>query len=113
MSTAEQLQTGSGVSPDVVRGLGLESKFRYWRGASGRRYLFSAISARDLIDLDNVVVLIPRADHDRAGWVGEFRAAAASAQFTALPDRPAFVHLLARSENERRAVIEDLAPLAA
>jgi hypothetical protein len=95
--------------PSIVRGQWFEGRFVYWRGLSGQRYLFSEVSAEELQDLENAIILIPADDQSRApGYVGE-----------ALPDamraraKSAYVHLLAASESERRRVVEDLSPLAA
>lgn len=61
-------------SPDSARAMGLGEKFRYWRGASGRRYLFSSLP-QDAVDdiVDAVVIMTAESAHGspRIVWAGE------------------------------------------
>ncbi|MBP0573580.1 hypothetical protein J8J40_23055, partial [Mycobacterium tuberculosis] len=79
-------------------------RFRYWYGASGRRYLFSKVTAADVTDSTDAIVLVAGADPDRPVFVGT----------TAPRQTPAetvvYVHLLAATEAERQAIVADLMP---
>ena len=44
--------------PGPARDAGYGDRFRYWRGASGRRYLFSLVPAEALPDFNSVVVMV-------------------------------------------------------
>src|SRR5258708_4069122 len=44
--------------PEPARNAGFGDRFRYWRGASGRRYLFSLVPADALPDFRSVVVMV-------------------------------------------------------
>jgi hypothetical protein len=105
-------------SPLSARALGLADRFRYWRGASGRRYLFSAIGADALDDLVNVVVLTTvdgPEGNDRVAWVGEIdengdRSGRVIAD--AAGRARTFVHFLASTGPERQAILRDLTEAA-
>ena len=43
---------------------GYGDRFRYWRGASGRRYLFSLVPAEALFDFRSVVVMVAERQAD-------------------------------------------------
>jgi hypothetical protein len=94
------------------------AKYRFWRGASGRRYVFSAYGVDECPAYENAVVIAAAMDGDAArrlvriaatealpdlmlsgAWAREARARGA-VEF--------HVHLLATSPRERRAVIKDL-----
>jgi hypothetical protein len=101
-------------APESARNAGLGYRYRYWRGASGRRYLFTAIPSESLADFRSVVVIQAEPVAD-----GRLRARAVYAigekgETDGVPPRKApgdkvFVHFLAASEEERRRIIEDLA----
>ena len=108
--------------PEIPQKAGLGDRFHYFRGRSGRRYLFTAVSGETLEDFRNVVAML--AEPTPAGRL----CARAVVTLDALgrigpaPD-PAWppaqggqtlclVHLLAASEAERRAVVADLAALS-
>jgi hypothetical protein len=97
--------------PEPALDAGYGDRFRYWRGASGRRYLFSLVPAEALFDFRSVVVMVAerRADSrligralidvDEGGCRDPVR-------FT--PGEAPFVHFLALSREARRRLIEDL-----
>ena len=84
---------------------GLPPRFVYWSGRSGRRYLFTCIDRDWLEDCRDALVLEAQGDHIlQAGEATEFRPSARGGCEPAT----LFVHLLARSAEERRAIVEDL-----
>ncbi|HWB49864.1 MAG TPA: hypothetical protein VG651_12200, partial [Stellaceae bacterium] len=44
--------------PEVPQRVGLGDRFHYFRGLSGRRYLFTAVDRRDLPDFRSAVALV-------------------------------------------------------
>ncbi|MEJ1160322.1 hypothetical protein [Prosthecomicrobium sp. N25] len=105
-------------SPRTARALGFADRFRYWRGASGRRYLFSAVTPDSLDDLVNVVVLttVDGVDGDaRVAWVGEIDEGGGRCgrSFADVAGRArVWVHFLAATGPERQAVLRDLTEAA-
>jgi hypothetical protein len=107
--------------PDVPRMAGLGDRFHYFRGASGRRYLFTAVTARDAGDFSLAVAAL--ADRIADGKLAVRWIASLDARGRPMtPDRHwprippgavVLVHLLAADEAERRAVVADLAASAA
>jgi len=79
-----------------ARGFG--DRFFYFRGISGRRYLFTHIDPADLADFT-----------DRADGQPAIRSVGLGANAPQTPGREVLVHLLAADESERRTVLEDLA----
>jgi hypothetical protein len=116
----------SDLPPEVPQRAGLGDRFHYFRGATGRRYLFSAVAEADLASFRSaVVVFANRADDGRlrATWAavldrlgrphglagrrdGDWPPAEA-------PGSLALIHLLSRSESERFAILSDLLAAAA
>lgn len=113
MTERIQFNLVDGGSPKVP-GLGsLGERFHYWCGQSGRRYLFSAVTANDLLDFTAAIVVLAR--RDGAAVVGEQAMVLdgegrklLAARLAAEPGTAAFVHLLSPTEASRRAVIDDL-----
>ena len=108
-------------TPGVTEAAGLEPRFQFWRGSSGRRYLFTEVAPESLRHFENVVVLL--AEVTRAGrpvassaTVIEARLLEGSALFRELAAgsrlRP-FVHFLATTPRARRNVVADLAAVEA
>jgi len=89
---------------------GLGDRFRYWSGASGRRYLFTRIDALqgeagEEDAYPGAVALVEA--QGRVLSVGPFaEVAAACARLGA--EAKLFVHLLARRAEDRLAVIADI-----
>jgi hypothetical protein len=108
--------------PEVPRRAGLGDRFHYFRGTSGRRYLFSTVRPHELGDFHSAVVVIARR-------IAGGRLAACSVALLgpfgrhvgndrlgmrAVPaDAVALIHLLAGTDAERRDLIADLAPAPA
>jgi hypothetical protein len=100
---------------EVPTGAGFGDRYRYFRGASGRRYLFTVINRDELADFRSAVVLLARREPD-----GLHAASVSALDESGRPigaDRwpplvPAncrvLVHLLAEHEDDRRAVVADL-----
>lgn len=57
---AEQPLLLSDRPSEVPTGAGFGDRFRYFRGASGRRYLFTVINRDELADFSSAVVLLAR-----------------------------------------------------
>ncbi|TBW33965.1 hypothetical protein EYW49_19100 [Siculibacillus lacustris] len=85
---------------------GLARRFRAWRGASGRRYVFTRIEGRDLPqgDLDDAVVAV------RCGSMvpATFAEARDLTPATRAGDCEIFAHYLAPTAADRLAVLADL-----
>ena len=109
----------SAPSPKVPQVAGLGDRFHYFRGLSGRRYLFSAVGRDELADFRAAVVIIAKpAEGGRiaAQWMtvldGFGRPAAGDRRWP--PSLGAgeivLVHLLSETDRARRDLIADLAP---
>jgi len=110
----------SDARPDFARKAGVGDRFYYWRGHSGRRYLFTVVSPDSLRDFRSAVVLFAEAGP------GERLAAHAVATLDArgrqsgdgqpIADPPpgtvTLIHFLAASENERRWLVDDLTSIS-
>jgi len=106
--------------PDFPRKAGLGDRFHYFRGRSGRRYLFSTVARTELDDFCLAVVILAKrtADGrlaayamttlDRSGRPDDNRRWPP----TVPADAVVLVHLLAESEADRRDLIEDLTTAA-
>lgn len=117
MLTETEFPLIDGGAPAVSRLVGLAQRFHYWCGISGRRYLFTSVTAQELADFREAIVVI--AGPDGAGGMvghtvtilgdgsdGDRRAVARALRRD--PRLVAFVHLLAPTEAERRAALADL-----
>jgi hypothetical protein len=85
---------------------GVPARYLYWRGRSNRRYLFTRTAT--LADFAEGVAIAAVAG--QIVWAGEIGQAGAC---IANWGRASFyVHLLATTADERRAIVEDLSPAA-
>lgn len=108
------LRLNCGRVPTTALMLGLGENFRFWRGASGRRYLFSLVRESDLDDLQNVVLI----EATMSGmepvpvWLGDVDEDGTRNGLTvdmATAGRlRRYVHFLDGAEADRRAVLDDL-----
>ena len=57
MNAVTEMSLLSEDAPESARNAGLGYRYRYWRGASGRRYLFTAIPSESLADFRSVIVV--------------------------------------------------------
>jgi hypothetical protein len=103
--------------PDVARKAGLGDRFHYFRGRSGRRYLFSRVASDELAGFRSAVVILARSAGggrlaayaltalDRLG-----RPADSPGRWPpAVPaDAVVLVHLLSATEADRRDLVLDL-----
>jgi hypothetical protein len=103
--------------PDVARRAGLGDRFHYFRGHSGRRYLFSTVAVDELPSFRSAVVMLARPN-------GSDRLAAYALTNLDQFGRPVgspgpwppsvpvgttvLVHLLADRESDRLDVVDDL-----
>jgi hypothetical protein len=104
--------------PEIPQKAGLGDRFHYFRGRSGRRYLFTAVSGEALEDFRNVVTILAEPAPGGRLCARAVVTVDALGRIGPQPDRawppvqgPALclVHLLATTEAERRAVVADLA----
>jgi len=104
----------------VLAGEGLGGRFRFWRGVSERRFMFSVYSREDCPAYDRAVLIGAVVETDGARRIlfiadtGAFpepvleRARAALARERGKVEF--HIHLLAQSPGDRAALIDDLAP---
>jgi hypothetical protein len=105
---------GAPISFDTA---GIEPRFRFWRGRSGRRYLFTEVEFRELPNFRDVVLLTASET-----FSGDFVARSVGL-WPLHPDQGRlvswnsgnryFVHFLATSIHSRRIVVADLLTSAA
>lgn len=108
--------------PEIPQKAGLGDRFHYFRGRSGRRYLFTLLAGESLGDFRGVVAILAEAApagrlSARAIVTVDARGRIGSLPDIAWPPAPGgpilcLVHLLAATEAERSAVIADLAATA-
>ena len=94
--------------PLVAREAGLPRRYVYWYGRSGRRYLFTAVEAAAMADFTDAVAVAVRGG--AVAWAGQGPALAEMGRTARLGGADLYVHLLAASPEERRAVVADLRP---
>jgi hypothetical protein len=106
-----------GGAPKSAEAGGFGARFRFWIGASGRRYLFTAVTAEELAGFADAVAVMARGDAGRGyagvdiadlGAPGEANAARIARRVAADPGLTAFVHLLAVDAERRRDIAADL-----
>jgi hypothetical protein len=104
----------------ALEGNALARRFRYWRGASGRRYLFSVYNPASCPAYEDVVLIVAAVAESGerrilsiidTGALPEL-AVARAREIATSPDMRVehHVHLLAGSRAERAATIDDLRP---
>lgn len=98
------MKTSSSV-PYVAVAAGMSSRYRYWTGVSGARYLFTQVAAKSIDDFDDGVFLLVRFGTIHA--VGD-RAAMSAALADGCRGAVLYVHLLATSEALHSHIIDDL-----
>jgi hypothetical protein len=99
----------SSVVSRAAAAAGVPPRYIYWTGHSGRRHLFTAAGSGSIADFEDGVALA--VDEGRIAWAGEVAALAVAPCGGRFGHMIFYVHLLARSAEERRAIIEDLRPL--
>ncbi len=92
----------------VTLAAGLPARFLYWFGHSGQRYLFTCMGADAAADFESGVAIA--VSGGQIVWIGEVAALARMAEYSVPRRAEIYVHLLAATLAERRAVIEDLRP---
>jgi hypothetical protein len=100
----------------AIEGVVAGDRFRYWAGASGRRYLFARIVAEDLSDYHGAIGLELRDGLERDPVVAALFQVDEEGTVTSHPTGvsvgragPVYVHLLATRQGDRHAVLLDLA----
>jgi len=107
--------------PEVPQRAGLGDRFHYFRGRSGKRYLFSTVPHGELADFRSAVVIYARRSAggrltaDWATLVDVFGRPVGRDRRWPQADRDTvvLVHLLAKSEADRLNLIADLSAAAA
>ncbi|SHM94168.1 hypothetical protein SAMN05444272_3538 [Roseibium suaedae] len=101
--------------PKVAEELGLLDRYRYFDGKSGKRYIFTRMTASDLADCAGAVVIIPpsaRQAETQLPVIGEVdrdgKFHGLGAARTRRRAGEVFVHLLAGSAKDRKTVLDDL-----
>jgi hypothetical protein len=101
----------------ALAGEALAARFRSWRGASGRRYIFSVFDRQSCPPYEHVVAMIVARDPDGerrivfiddTGCFPDLALAKAVKGIAAEREVELHVHLLATSCTERAAMIADL-----
>ena len=92
----------------VAMAAGLPARYVYWFGHSGRRYLFTCTGASTAADFESGVAIA--VSGGQIVWIGEVAALSRMAEDAGPRRAEVYVHLLAATLAERRAVIEDLRP---
>lgn len=93
---------------------GLADRFFFWRGGSGRRYVFSVHALADVAHFRDMVVIAVRVDGAARipVWIGEIEDPQGDERLAdvALAERidEVHIHLLPGDTTERREVIDDL-----
>jgi hypothetical protein len=102
----------------ALAGEALAARFRFWRGASGRRAIFSIFDRQSCPAYEHVVAMIVRRDPDgerRIMFIGdtgcfpELALARAAKEIPVAGEIEFHLHMLATSRAERNAMIADLA----
>jgi hypothetical protein len=102
----------------ALAGEALAARFRFWRGASGRRAIFSIFDRQSCPAYEHVVAMIVARDPDgerRIMFIGdtgcfpELALARAMKEIPVASEIEFHFHLLATSRAERNAMIADLA----
>lgn len=110
MSCGSDIVDG-GVAQAARRG-GFGERYRFFRGLSGRRHLFTEIDAGSLhVYRDAVLLLAETAPEGRLVGRSAFligRAGLSPRDRARLPAGRLFIHLLAEDEAARRRVLDDL-----
>jgi len=116
---AELLPILSDAATGLSRRAELGDRFRFWRGRSGARYLFSVVPFEALADFRGVAAIVaePTADGAFLAWSAAIidSTGRLNTLDAAWPDRTptgsiVFVHFLAENEAELEALLGDLFP---
>jgi hypothetical protein len=92
----------------VAIAAGLPARYLYWVGRSGRRYLFTCTGGASVSDFDSGIAMAIAGGE--IVWIGEVDMLARMPQ-SARPRRAeVYIHFLAKTPAERRAVVDDLRP---
>ena len=117
LMVAELLPVLSDPAPGLARRAEFGDRFRYWRGRSGARYLFSAVPFEALADFRQAAAMVaePMADGGFLAWsaaiidsAGRLDALDAAWPKSAPAGSVVFVHFLAESDAELEALLGDL-----
>lgn len=88
---------------------GIPARYLYWTGRSGRRYLFTCMSGSTAAELESGVAIA--VSGERIVWAGMVGDLALQPGDAPARRGAIYVHLLATTLAERRAVVSDLLPV--
>ena len=108
LCSMDRLAIPSDDAPEPARRAGLARQYVYWRGASGRRYLFSAVGPDSLADFRDAVVIFAEPDGDRLVGRSVFAVGDAPAACRPAAGETVFIHLLAAAAPLRERIVADL-----
>ena len=117
LMVAELLPILSDAAPGLARRAELGDRFRYWRGRSGTRYLFSMVPFDTLEDFRQAAAIVaePMANGGFLAWsaaiidsAGRLGSIDAAWPRSAPEGSVVFVHFLAESDAELEALLGDL-----
>jgi hypothetical protein len=102
--------------PQVPQRAGLGGRFHYFRGLSGRRYLFSSVPTETLADFRSAVVILAEPARDGRLFAHAIATLDASGRVSPgdswppaiAPGTVCLVHFLAGTESDRRRLVADL-----
>lgn len=98
----------SGTEPRVSEELGAGDQFKYWSGTSGHKYLFSRISAAEVSDYAENLVLIFDRKGESVVWLGLPTGENKAPMPSVKTSYEAYVHLLAANIEDRDRALSDL-----
>jgi hypothetical protein len=93
----------------VAIAAGLPARYLYWVGRSGKRYLFTCTGgAAAVTDFDSGIAIAVASGE--IVWIGEVAMLSRMPQGARPRRAEVYLHFLAKTPAERRAIIDDLRP---
>jgi hypothetical protein len=108
--------------PDLAKRAEFGGRFHYWRGCSGRRYLFSVVPAESLADFRSAVVILAESTGDGrlaahtvaiVGNRGCLRDMDGPRPPRLRPCTKVLLHFLATTDADRLRIVEDITGVSA
>jgi hypothetical protein len=92
----------------VAIAAGLPARYLYWLGRSGKRYLFTCTGGESVRDFDTGIAIAVAGGE--IVWIGEIDMLARMPERARPRRAEVYIHFLAKTPAERRALIDDLRP---